>query len=146
VERKEDLRLLERYFIERFAEQYHKPVRRMTARAQTLLARHSWPGNVRELENVIGSACMMASGETIDVGDLPEYMRQGPTTEAGEGEGALTLDQVERIHTLRVLDSVHGNKVRAAELLGVSRAKLYRILGESEGNASAPAPDPITRS
>jgi DNA-binding NtrC family response regulator len=136
AQRKEDLPLLARYFIKRFAEQYSKPLRGITRRAEVLLTRHSWPGNVRELENVLGSACMMAEGGTIDVGDLPEYLRERQdvdvSVEAQEGETFSTLEQVERAHTLRTLQSVGGNKVRAAQLLGVSRAKLYRILGESE--------------
>jgi len=132
AQRKEDLPLLERYFIKRFAEQYGKPVRGITRRAQALLARHCWPGNVRELENVLGSVCMMTESETIDVADLPEYLRERPAVELQQEDTLLTLEQVERTHTLRMLKSVGGNKVRAAELLGVSRAKLYRILGESE--------------
>ena len=136
TQRKEDLPLLERYFIKRFAEQYRKPLRGTTRRAEVLLARYSWPGNVRELENVLGSACMMTEGDTIDVGDLPEYLRERREMEAQvevlEGDAFSTLEEVERAHTLRVLKSAGGNKVRAAELLGVSRAKLYRILGECE--------------
>ena len=136
AQRKEDLPLLERYFIKRFGEQYGKPLRGLTRRADALLARHTWPGNVRELENVLGSACMMTEGETIDVSDLPEYLREKQEVDASmenqEGEAVSTLEQVERAHTLRALQSVGGNKVRAAELLGISRAKLYRILGECE--------------
>jgi DNA-binding NtrC family response regulator len=136
AQRKEDLPLLERYFIKRFAEQYSKPLRGITRRADVLLARHSWPGNVRELENVLGSACMMTEGDIIDVDDLPEYLRERQEVDVSvgtqEGEVLSTLEQVERAHTLRALQSVGGNKVRAAELLGVSRAKLYRILGECE--------------
>ena len=131
---KEDLPLLERYFITRLAEQYGKNVRGITRRAEALLARHPWPGNVRELENVLGSACMMAEGQTIDVGDLPEYLRERQEPEIQGSEAFSTLEQVERTHTLRALESVGGNKVRAAELLGVSRAKLYRILGECEAS------------
>src|SRR6266849_4755497 len=67
AERKEDLPLLERHFISRFAAQYGKEIRGLTHRAQILLARHSWPGNIRELENVIGHACMMTMGDTVDV-------------------------------------------------------------------------------
>jgi DNA-binding NtrC family response regulator len=136
MQRKEDLPLLERYFMKRFAEQYGKPLRGITRRAEVLLASHSWPGNVRELENVLGSACMMSEADTIDVGDLPEYLREkrdlGAPVEVQDGEAFSTLEQVERAHTLRILQKVGGNKVRAAELLGVSRAKLYRILGECE--------------
>ena len=77
AERREDLPLITRHFLERFAAQYRKNIRGLTWRAQALLARHSWPGNVRELENVIGASCMMVVGDTIDVGDLPEYLREG---------------------------------------------------------------------
>ena len=73
AERKEDLPLLERHFIARFAAQYKKEIRGLTHRAQMRLSLHSWPGNVRELENVLGHACMMAMGDTIDVQDLPAY-------------------------------------------------------------------------
>jgi DNA-binding NtrC family response regulator len=134
AQRTEDLPLLERHFVERFAEQYAKPVRGITRRAQALLARHSWPGNVRELENVIGNACMMTDGEMIDIDDLPEYIRDKRASEVRQDETPLTLDQVERKYALEILANVGGNKVRAAELLGVSRTKLYRILEE---NASA---------
>ena len=136
AQRKEDLPLLERYFIKRFAEQYSKPLRGITRRADVLLARHSWPGNVRELENVLGSACMMTEGDIIDVDDLPEYLRERQEVDVSvgtqDGDVLSTLEEVERAHTLRALQSVGGNKVRAAELLGVSRAKLYRILGECD--------------
>ena len=141
AQRKEDLPLLERYFVKRFAQQYDKPVDGIARRAQALLARHSWPGNVRELENVLGSACMMTAGKTIDVGDLPEYIRERQPSEAQQEEPLATLEQIERTHALRVLESVSGNKVRAAELLGVSRAKLYRILGENDSpGSSVPRP------
>ncbi len=132
AQRKEDLPLLERFFVKRFAHQYDKPVGGITRRAEALLNRHSWPGNVRELENVLGSACMITENETIDICDLPEYIRERQPSNLEEEGSLATLEQVERIHTLRVLESVAGNKVRAAELLGVSRAKLYRILSQGE--------------
>ena len=75
AERREDLPLLERHFLEKFAAEYRKPLSGMTRRAQTRLANYSWPGNIRELENVIGNACMMVDGPVIDVSDLPEEVR-----------------------------------------------------------------------
>jgi DNA-binding NtrC family response regulator len=128
VTRKEDLPLLERHFIEAFAVRYNKPMRGITRRAQALLARYSWPGNVRELENMLGYACMMTDREIIDVRDFPERLRaqvaQGPM----EDENLLSLDEVDRRHARKVLDQVGGNRVRAAEILGISRATLYRLL------------------
>lgn len=146
AQRREDLPLLERYFIERFAELYAKPVRGITRRAEAILARYPWPGNVRELENVIGNACMMTESEMIDVRDLPDSIRGRQGEEDTGKETALRLDQVERNHVLRILESVGGNKVRAAELLGVSRTKLYRILGESDSEGGSVADDSELRS
>lgn len=141
AQRTGDLPLLERYFIDRFAGQYGKRIGGITRRAEALLARHAWPGNVRELENVIGNACMMTEDETIDISDLPEYLRNGQTRDYEEEKGArVRLDEVEKEHSLRILESVGGNKVRAAQLLGVSRTKLYRILGESEKENSGGSP------
>jgi len=129
AERKEDLPILERYFIDRFASQYGKTVRGLTPRAEIALARYRWPGNVRELENVLGHACMLADKELIDIQDLPEVFRTGiaPDDDA-EGEELLSLDEVYRRHVQRVLDRVGGNKARAAKILGINRATLYRFL------------------
>jgi len=132
AERKEDLHLLQQHFIKRFAEQYNKNIRGITRRAQAVLSRHAWPGNVRELENVLGNACMMTDSETVDIGDLPEYLRSREPSETDSETAVATLLEVEKSHTVRVLESLGGNKMRAAELLGISRAKLYRILADSD--------------
>lgn len=79
LNRKDDIWLLERYFIERFSGKYRKNIKGSTHRAETLLSRFHWPGNVRELENVIGHACMMATGDMIDICDLPDYPATLPT-------------------------------------------------------------------
>src|SRR5260370_39748672 len=95
--------MMTRHCLERFAAQYGKDIHGVSWRAQAVLARHSWPGNVRELENVIGGACMMAIGDTIDVADLPEYLRTGNATSAAPvaapaepGVDGLSLDDQER--------------------------------------------------
>ena len=132
AERQEDLQLLQQHFVKRFAQQYGKPVRGITRRAQALLSRYSWPGNVRELENVLGNACMMADGETLDVGDFPEYIRSREPSAITHDGAVATLAEVEKAHVLRVLETSEGNKVRAAELLGISRAKLYRVLADND--------------
>jgi DNA-binding NtrC family response regulator len=132
AERKEDLQLLEQHFVRRFSEQYGKAIRGVTRRAQMVLSRHSWPGNIRELENVLGNACMMTNSEAVDIGDLPEYLLTKEASETSIDTPVVTLHEVEKAHTQRVLESLGGNKVRAAELLGISRAKLYRILADSD--------------
>jgi transcriptional regulator with PAS, ATPase and Fis domain len=134
ADRKEDLPLLYRHFLARFRAQYNKEIRGLTRRAQALLSQYSWPGNVRQLENVLGSASMMAQQEILDVHDLPAQIRQAapPGRDQTDDEALLTLAEVERRHALRVLERLGGNKLRTAEALGISRATLYRILGEAE--------------
>lgn len=131
VERREDLPFLQRHFVERFAQQYQKPISGITRRAQALLARHRWPGNVRELENAIGSACMFAQGNVIDIADLPESLRTGTTEIAGDLEGDLeSLETIQQRHVLHVLERLNGDKNRAADILGIGRSTLYSILGK----------------
>ena len=134
VERKEDLPLLERHFVEKFSQSYGKPIGGISRRAQAVLSRHTWPGNVRELENVLGHACMMADAVFIDVRDLPDYLHNAmPAAVAGEPD-LMPLADLERRYTQHVLERVGGNKLHAAQVLGISRATLYRILrdGASE--------------
>jgi DNA-binding NtrC family response regulator len=128
--RREDLPLLERYFIEKFAAEYKRPIAGLARRAQTRLATYPWSGNIRELENVIGNACMMVDGTLIDIADLPERFRGPLTAEALMDDKFLSLEEVQRRHVIQVLEGVGGNKVRAAEILGISRATIYQLLSK----------------
>jgi DNA-binding NtrC family response regulator len=131
AQRPEDLPLLERHFLKAFASQYNKSVSGLTRRAQTVLARYPWPGNIRELQNVIEHACMMTESDVIDVRDLPERVQNQAAAADADYEVLMSIDQLERRHAQRVLDHVGGNKVRAAEVLGISRTHLYQLLKES---------------
>jgi len=126
--RREDLPLLERFFIQKYAGEYDKPIAGLARRAQSRLASYPWPGNVRELENVIGNACMMVDGNLIDIGDLPERLRGPLEEESAGGDAFVSLEEMQRRHVLRVLEGVGGNKARAAELLGIGRATIYQML------------------
>jgi DNA-binding NtrC family response regulator len=130
ADRREDLPLLQRYFVERFAAEYKKQISGLTRRAQSVMATYPWPGNIRELENVIGHACMMVDSKYLDVNDLPERLRTPFTGDSVIDEGLLSLDEVQRRHVMRVLERVGGNKVRAAEILGLGRATIYQILSK----------------
>ncbi len=131
AERRDDLPLLVRFFVQEFASQYGKSIRGLTPRAEILLFRYAWPGNVRELKSALGNACMMAEGDLIDVRDLPEHLHAPPPEAPDSGGELLTLEDVERRHVERVLESVGGNKARAAKILGINRATVYRILNEA---------------
>jgi len=131
IERKEDLPLLTKYFVEKYSRQFHKELRGLTQRAQIVLSRHNWPGNVRELENVLGHACIMAVAETIDVQDLPEYLRfpskhPVPTAQpsAGPPAGDETFESHEKRLLVDALAKAAGNQSQAARELRIGRDAL----------------------
>ena len=138
VERLEDLPLLERHFLRHFAAEYKKPFSGLTRRAQAALARYSWPGNVRELQNVIGHACMMSESEFIDIRDLPDNFHAQKPASTLESDSLLSIRQLERLHAQRVLDRVGGNKMKAAEILGISRTHLYELLKKAPEDEQQP--------
>jgi len=132
AERKEDLPLLARHFVRRFAALYGKDIRGLTYRGQIRLSQHSWPGNVRELENVIGHASMMTTSHTIDVQDFPPYLRAAGharvtvppvfSTQIG------TLEDHERVLLTRALEATGGNQSKAARILRIGRDALrYKL-------------------
>jgi transcriptional regulator with PAS, ATPase and Fis domain len=129
--RREDLPLLERHFLERFSAQYKKDLRGITRKAQIILSRYSWPGNVRELENVLAHACMMAQSDVIEIRDLPEALQSEDIKVSNDGD-LCSLEEAQIRHAMRVLNRVNGNKARAAEILGIGRTTLYRMLRVEE--------------
>jgi len=128
-ERLEDIPLLVHYFLKKYNDTYGKNISGLTRRAQTVLLQHSWPGNVRELENVIATAAITATGDFIDLADLPEHLQhretRGPESEDWR---PLSLEEVRKIHIRRVLELCQGNRLRAAQILGIGRTSLYRYL------------------
>jgi DNA-binding NtrC family response regulator len=140
--------MLERHFVARFSEQYGKQIRGLTHRAQIRLSRHSWPGNVRELENVIGHAAMMTMNDTIDVQDLPAYLRttaddREQTELAPASADPGTLQEHERVLLIHALEAAGGNQSKAARILRIGRdalrykLKKHNLDSPDSGHASA---------
>jgi DNA-binding NtrC family response regulator len=128
ADRKEDIPLLTKYFLDRFSSQFRKDIRGLTQRAQVAIARHNWPGNVRELENVLGHGAMMAMAETIDIQDLPDYMRF-PQRETEGGEPVPhpdedTFAEHEKRLITEALARTNGNQSQAARSLRLGRDAL----------------------
>jgi DNA-binding NtrC family response regulator len=146
ADRLEDIPLLVQFFLKRYGEAYGKRIAGLTRRAQAVLLQHLWPGNVRELENVISSACITATGDFIDLADLPEHLqhRGGPGTPQGDPWRPLSLDDVCKLHIQRVLDMCQGNRLRAAQVLGIGRTSLYRYLKRAAAAKSAEAKSDTT--
>jgi DNA-binding NtrC family response regulator len=133
ADRKEDLPLLERHFLARFAAQYGKDIQGLTRYAQIQLSQHAWPGNVRELENVLGYAAMMTLSDTIDVQDLPQYLQPPAklTEQSAELVSALeanAFEVQERRLIVGALKTAGGNQSQAARILRISRDRLrYKL-------------------
>lgn len=131
-DRKEDIPLLVRTFIEKCSEESKKKVSDVSEETLKILMAYSWPGNVRELENIIQRAIALCRQEVILPADLPASMGQetdGDLVEKGLRE-KYTVDQLEKEYIRRVLVEVAGNKTKAAEVLGLDRKTLYRKLEE----------------
>jgi len=135
-ERRSDIPMLSQYFLDRLAEGANM---KFTPAAMKLLMRYDWPGNVRELENAISRAVTLGDRKTIDESDLSPAMLRSSNKETAEPAASETqgneddsstvaLDELERLTIQRVFDKVGGDKAKAGELLGISRATLYRKL------------------
>jgi two-component system, NtrC family, response regulator AtoC len=126
-ERQEDVPLLAQHFLERFARASRTPSRGLARETVELLRAYHWPGNVRELENAIERAVALSSSEVLMPEDLPVLSRSEHPPLVLPAQ-PMSLEEVKRWYVSRVLEDVGGNKVQAAERLGIDRGTLYRIL------------------
>ena len=122
-DRLSDLPLLAEHIVASAAQSLGAPAPVLSPAALNHLLEHSWPGNVRELENCIKRAVVIASGSVI----RPEHLSfTVPRSE--ERTKLSSLDEVEREQVVRVLAATDNHKGRAAEILGVSRPRLRRLI------------------
>jgi two-component system nitrogen regulation response regulator GlnG len=154
-DRREDIALLINYFLKKFGQAQGRAPKSIAGSAVEMLERFNWPGNVRELENIIQRAVVMAKGDVILTDDLPSLISNAAAPErpvfttvapVSEGGGpadlaAITrtlfnwakenpklkiLPAVERELIIQALLDTKGNQVRAAKLLGITRATLRK--------------------
>ena len=118
-ERREDIGLLARHFLEQNAAYGHKT---LSPAALLSLERYDWPGNVRELQHAIQRAVILSTGEEIEPDDLPAEMRGDSSVPPPAG----SLEEVERQHIVATLNQVGGHRAKAAALLGIDPKTLYR--------------------
>jgi formate hydrogenlyase transcriptional activator len=119
-DRREDVPLLIRYFMDEYAQRMNKRIEVIPQAAMDAMQRYSWPGNIRELQNFIARAVILTCGPALEA-PLWE-LRQVDDRSASE---ATTLEEAERSHILRILEETDGVLAPAAELLGVPRTTLY---------------------
>ena len=128
-ERRGDIPELTQHMLRKVADLLDAPVKRLSREARALLMRYDWPGNVRELGNVIQHAYVLGQGSVIEPTDLAEELQQQSLPcRPVSAEGFVTLDQAMRLHVSNALELSDGVRTRAAQMLGVSRRSLYRML------------------
>ena len=131
--RSDDIPLLVKHFIDKFADGARRNVEGIREEALAALKSYDWPGNIRELEHTIERAVLLGKGTLVGLEDLPAHL-------VARGESAivlaqaldhrLTLRDLEREYIGKVLANTNGNKTEAARILGVDRTTLYRKLEE----------------
>jgi two-component system response regulator AtoC len=131
--RREDVSLLIDHFITRNNARLGTRIRGVSNEARKLLLEYAWPGNVRELENTIERAMVLAESDLLEVGDLPDRIRDAlDPVQVHLASGELSIKRtaaaIEQILIRRALQKTKGNRTRAADLLEIShRALLYKI-------------------
>ncbi|WP_028950275.1 sigma-54-dependent transcriptional regulator [Sulfurihydrogenibium subterraneum] len=123
-ERKEDIPLLVKRFIEKFSKINNKNIYDIDEEALEILMEYDWPGNVRQLENIIERAVVLCQGEIITSQHLPQRIKEKPLVSEINLEKSLNLYEIEKNIILKVLQEENFNQTKAAQRLGISRKQL----------------------
>ncbi len=121
-ERRDDIPILVNHFVKKFSLQMNKKITRVSPAAMNLLQQQAWSGNVRELENAVERAMVVAQEPEIRETD---FVFKAATVPNGAPK---SLDEVEKAHILRTLETVGWNQTRAAEILNIDRVTLHHKL------------------
>ena len=136
-DRRQDVKALAEAFLTAYTQKFHKRLQRISEEALQVLQRWRWPGNVRELKAVIQRAVLMNDGDELLLSMLPlELVTAALDPVPGaiaEGPARIaTLDEIELRYMRAVLALTGGNKLRAAEHLGITRQTLAKRLGDTD--------------
>ena len=133
-ERPDDILPLTKYFMQRYDEEFHKNVQKISKGVEDFLGNYNWPGNVRELKNVIERAMILVEGDTLLMEHLPIEILGQASKQGGVIEGirippeGISMEKVEEALVKQALKMTNGNQTRAAKLLDISRDALrYRM-------------------
>lgn len=128
-ERKSDIPLLVRHFIERHGGPESR-ISGFSPEATAHLMSYDWPGNVRELENCVQRALAIGAEREIQVSDLPSNLLHHVARASSPRQGTSTLQALEQRAILQALEATGGDRLRAAKLLGIGKSTIYRKLKE----------------
>ncbi len=129
-ERREDILLLARHFLEKYTAQTSKSISGISSPAMRLLLQYDWPGNVRELENAIARAVLLETTEVLQADNLPSQLSSVIALDRDHSAplAMLPLTEIERQALIYTLEATNNNITQTALALGISRATLYRKL------------------
>jgi DNA-binding NtrC family response regulator len=136
-DRTRDVLPLAEHFLNVQAELYREPLKKLSMAVEAVFEAYAWPGNVRELVNVLEQSHVLASGETITLGDIPLRMQNAPP-QPDQQIDSLSLDELERHTIVTALKRCNYNRARAARMLGINIQKLKRRMTRF-GLRAAPA-------
>jgi DNA-binding NtrC family response regulator len=129
-ERREDVLLIARRFLEEFCRENGKPGLRFSAEVEALFTQYAWPGNVRELRTAVEHGVVMCRGQEVLPADLPPDLRRDAAGPSRLMVDTLNLEQLEKQSITRALAEHGGNRTLAARTLGISRRTLHRKIKE----------------
>lgn len=133
-EKREDIPLLVRYFLESFNRKFDKSVNGISQQVQKLFQKYDWPGNIRELENVLERAMMLCERDFIDLEDLPDDLKSTYTSENQipfiNRNNLSSLEDLEKDYIAYLLKFTNNNMRRTSKILGISRTTLYNKLAK----------------
>jgi transcriptional regulator with PAS, ATPase and Fis domain len=127
-ERGKDILVLTDYFIEKFNKRFNKYIKGLSDEVKDIFVDYQWKGNIRELQNAIEYAVNMEQLQYIQEENLPFQMKK--LQDSGEFK---TLDEMEKAHIIKALDRYgwsESGRIKAAKMLGISRATIYRRISK----------------
>jgi transcriptional regulator with PAS, ATPase and Fis domain len=130
-ERREDIPLLVRFFIDQISKETNRSVRDITPEALNALRDYDWPGNVRELRNTLEGIIVLSLKEQIELSDVPDHIRNAERNASQTSfDPGMTLEDMEREAIRRTLEMTHGHRNETAKRLGISVRTLQRKIKE----------------
>lgn len=133
AERRSDIPLLVDHFIKFYTQKNALGPKEITPAAMDVLAQYHWPGNVRELMNIIENMVVINRQDTISVDDIPSYVHTDRYQVSKANYPRDLAEAVRMLETEKILEAVeqcHGNKTKAAQLLNIPRATLYKKIND----------------
>lgn len=135
-ERPEDISLLANYFLRRAAGKMKKDIHGISEEAMNALVKYKWPGNIRQLENVIEGAVVLTTHKILLLSDIPAelYQNNKDISLDASANRFQTLEELKKYYIKQILEYTNGNQNMAADILGINRKSLYRMLKSQKDN------------